>query len=276
MKKKHLSGAEFEEHKKRAEKLLFEYVNVTMWASVVIIGYLIWRAPSAYDAARPYMRVKADYMLMFTQSILGVICMNLPRHLEKQFGVKIPSNMLVLFVIFLYCAIFLGEVRSFYYNVKNWDTMLHFFSAGMLGSLGFSIISIMNSSKRVPFQLSPFFISAFAFCFAVTIGVFWEIYEWTFDGVLGLNMQKFMSEQGVQYVGRAALYDTMKDLITDVIGALAVCIYGYYMMRRYTTKWVDDMQLKREKPVKKEIPADTADRSQHENPDSGLPSGCIK
>ena len=94
--------------------------------------------------------------------------------------------MLIPFEIFLYCAIFLGETRSFYYNVPHWDTFLHFFSAGMLGTLAFSIISILNDSEHVPFNLSPGFIALFAFCFAVACGALWEIYV-TFDGILRIE-----------------------------------------------------------------------------------------
>ena len=81
-------------------------------------------------------------------------------------------------------------------------------------------------------NLSPVFVAVFAFCFAVTLGVFWEIYEFTFDGILRLNMQKFMLENGTQLIGRAALLDTMKDLIVDCLGALIMSFVGYLKERR--------------------------------------------
>ena len=49
-------------------------------------------------------------------------------------------------------------------------------------------------------------------------------------------MQKFMqmSESGalVELSGRAALTDTMRDLITDLFGAVAVSIFGYISLKR--------------------------------------------
>ena len=243
MGKKNRTPEENEKHEKKIERILFRFVDITMWGSVIIIGILIYFAPSEADALRPYIRVKSDYTLMFVQSILGIICLNLPGKIEKKWGVKIPSNMLIPFVIFLYCAIFLGEVRSFYYNVPHWDKLLHLFSAGMLGTLGFSTISILNQSDRVPIHLSPLFIAVFAFCFALSLGAIWEIYEYTFDGFLGLNMQKFMTESGTQFVGRAALSDTMDDIITDALGAGVVAIVGYFSMKRYPA-WVENMQLR--------------------------------
>ena len=230
-------------HREKIQKIIFGFVSVTMWASVIIIGILIYLAPESASISNPYIRIKSDYYLMFVQSVLGILCLNLPGLVERRWGVQIPNTMLIPFVIFLYCAIFLGEVRSYYYTVPHWDKMLHLFSAGMLGTLGFSIISILNDSKKVPMQLSPAFISIFAFCFALSLGAVWEIYEYTFDGVLGLNMQKFMLEDGTQLIGRVALSDTMGDIIVDTIGAGAVAIFGYINMKHKSVKWVNLMQL---------------------------------
>ena len=76
-------------------------------------------------------------------------------------------------------------------------------------------------------QLSPRFVSLFAFCFALAAGAVWEIYEYTVDGVMHLNMQKYATEAGVMLIGRAALRDTMKDIIFDALAALLVAAAGY-------------------------------------------------
>ncbi len=251
-KKRLLTNEEQMLKKKKTERFIFRFVNFTMWSSVVIIGILIFLAPSEVTGSTPpNVHPKTYYTLMFVESILGILCMNLPRKVERTMNVVFPSKMLIPFVIFLYCSIFLGEVRSFYYNVPHWDTFLHFFSAGMLGSLAFSLISILNKSKRFVFDLTPGFIALFAFSFAVTCGAIWEIYEFTFDGLLGLNMQKFMTEDGIQFIGRNALMDTMQDIITDVVGAGIVSLFGYWSMHKHTTKWVEERQLRMKEPGEK-------------------------
>lgn len=223
-------------------KFIFYFVEITLIASVIIIGYFIVKAPTEVAADAPsYVHPKAYYTLMLVESIVGVIACTLAKRVQGV--IHIPSYMLIPFVIFLYCAIFLGEVRQFYYQVPNWDTFLHFFSAGMLGCLAFSLISILNQSKSVPIDLSPAFIAIFAFCFAAAIGMLWEIYEFSFDGLLGLNMQKFMLEDGTQLIGRAALEDTMKDIITDVSGAGIVAIVGYIAMKNHDKGWLNRLQL---------------------------------
>ena len=81
-------------------------------------------------------------------------------------------------------------------------------------------------------HLSPFFVSLFAFSFSMMLGGLWEIYEFAFDGILKLNMQKFMLEDGTQLVGRAALSDTMKDIIVDGCGALLASILGFLSLKQ--------------------------------------------
>ena len=121
---------------------------------------------------------------------------------------------------------------------------MHTFSGAMLGALGFSFVTFLNDTDRVPLNLSPLFVVAFAFCFAVALGVFWEIYEFTADGILGTNMQKFALENGEKLVGRTALMDTMKDLIVDLLGALVMSVVGYISLK-YKKGWVEKLLVKR-------------------------------
>ena len=222
------------------DKILFNLVLVSLIISIFfIILRLIFQLKDFAD------NIQTDYTLMLVQCILGIVCMMIPSIIKRKWNITIPSNMMIAYVVFLYCAIVLGEVRNFYYNIKNWDTILHTLSGAMLGSLGFSIISLLNKSESVPMELSPLFIAIFAFCFAVSLGCLWEIYEFTFDGILGLNMQKFMLEDGTQLVGRLALKDTMKDLIVDCLGAFAASFGGYVSMK-VQDKWIQNVQLKKD------------------------------
>lgn len=228
----------------RWQRWIFLFVTVTLVASIIFISVAMALAPTEPDPDRPNHRVKGDYVLMLAQCILGVFALALPSILWRRVQLVIPSNMLLFYAIFLYCAIYLGEVRSFYYNVKNWDTILHTFSGAMLGALGFSFITFLNRTDRVPMNLSPAFVATFAFCFAVTLGVIWEIYEFTADGILHTNMQKFGLEDGTPFPGRLAVMDTMKDLIVDTIGAAVMSVIGYISLK-YQKGWVEKLLLKR-------------------------------
>ena len=186
------------------QKVIGYFVLITLISTAIFLIFVIKDAPTVADPSEPFVRLKSDYALMLSQCILGIVAMMMPTLLENKFKIIIPSYMIILYTIFLYAAIYLGEVKSFYYNISNWDNILHTFSGAMIGALGFSIVTLLNKTEKVPMELSPLFVALFSFCFAVTLGVVWEFYEYTFDGLLGLNMQKFALENGTPLIGRAA------------------------------------------------------------------------
>lgn len=201
---------------------------VTLIASIIYIIIMLFLSPQAIPASEEFhTNVKSDYTLMLIQCILGLVVMMIPSMIERKWSINIPNYMYVLYFIFLYCAVYLGEVRSFYYLIPYWDVILHAFSGAMLGALGFSLISILNNSEKIRVELSPFFVSLFAFCFAVATGAIWEIYEYSVDSILSLNMQKYMLANGTLLIGQDALADTMQDIIVDTISALVISTAGY-------------------------------------------------
>jgi len=236
-----------------SSKTVVRLVFLTLLASVVFIAIQLILAPSGVSSASHDVRVKSDYALMLLQCALGVVVMLLPGILERKLRIVIPSGMLIAFAVFLFCAVYLGEVHHFYYRVPHWDTVLHAFSGFALGAIGLSIIGILNKSESVSLSLSPAFIAIFTFCFAMTIGVIWEIYEFAVDTAADLNMQKYMLESGEMLVGRAALADTMKDLIVDAIGALAISVIGYISMKN-KEGWLSKMQIRINHPIPEPSP----------------------
>lgn len=208
------------------------YILVTV-SFIIPIVYLILRmifgGGSRSDAG---YHSDSDYLLMLMQCILGLITIHLPSILERKLRFELPSLLYTFYIIFLYCAIFLGEVRSFYYLVPQWDTVCHFCSSMMMGFFGLMVVTILNRDKHLSVSLSPFFVCLFAFCFSVTLGSVWEIYEFAADGLFGMNMQKFTLADGTVLMGHAALADTMKDIIVDVLGSLLASVIGFFSIRK--------------------------------------------
>lgn len=174
---------------------------------------------------------QADYALMLAECVLGLVVIHIPTFLERRLKFELPSVLYILYMIFLYCSITLGEVRSFYYIIPHWDVFLHAFSSLMTGLFGYMLVTILNRDSKLLVKLSPFFVAMFAFCFSVMIGSVWEVYEFTLDGILGLNMQKHTLSDGTALVGHMALLDTMKDIIVDICGALVASVIGYISLR---------------------------------------------
>ncbi|NMA65180.1 MAG: hypothetical protein GX957_02925 [Clostridiaceae bacterium] len=212
---------------------------VTLILSIIYSVVHIIISP-AENTGVEYEKLKSDYVLMLTQCILGLIVMFIPSIIERRWAIDIPNYMEILYFVFLYCAIYLGEVRNFYYVIPHWDLILHAFSGGMLGALGFTLVSILNESSKIQMKLSPVFVAVFSFSFALAVGTLWEIYEFVFDGVLSLNMQKFALEDGTLLIGREALSDTMEDLIVDALSALIVVIIGYLTIMKKKVKIIKD------------------------------------
>ncbi|HDS03368.1 MAG TPA: hypothetical protein ENN72_06635 [Firmicutes bacterium] len=145
----------------------------------------------------------------------------LPSFLRKKRYLYLPVQFQIVLTLFFFASLYLGSIKGFYYRYWWWDTLLHTASGFMLGLVGFLLVYTLNSHKRKAFTLSPFFIVLFSFCFAMTIGTMWEIYEFSMDSLFGWDMQK------------SGLVDTMFDLIADMIGAATSSIYGYIYIREH-------------------------------------------
>lgn len=223
-------------------KTLIGFIFLTLVVSTVYVAVGFIQAPVAASDGDMFTRVKGDYLFMLIQCVLGVMAMLLPNLMKHKLGISVPSNMLLIYAIVLYCAIYLGEIRSFYYIFPHWDTILHTFTGAMLGALGFSTINFLNKVDKFHMNLSPIFVAVFAFCFAVTLGVVWEVYEFSIDFFLGTNMQKFALENKELLVGQVALMDTMKDLIVDCMGAFVMATIGFISLK-YNKNWIESMML---------------------------------
>lgn len=208
------------------------FLLTTLILSIIYIIIRIIIAPTEVASVDSHTKVKSDYMLMLLQCALGIVVMRIPHIVEKRKSIDIPDTMEIIYFIFLYCAIFLGEVQNFYYLIPFWDTILHAFSGLMLGAIGIILVRFFNDVEHVKIELSPIFIAFFAFCFGVTAGTLWEVYEFIADGLFSLNMQKFALSEGSQLVGREALSDTMLDLIVDTASVLIISFIGYVSLHK--------------------------------------------
>ena len=211
--------------KKHLPKIIYFIVLFSFIFPMIAIILLMVRGDTSDQKIG--LHSHADYLLMLVECALGLVVIHVPSILEKRLKFELPTLLYIMYLVFLYCSITLGEVRSFYYTVPHWDVFLHAFSSVMTGMFGYMLITIINRNDRILVQLSPVFVAIFAFCFSAAIGAIWEVYEFTLDGIMGLNMQKYALADGTELAGHAALGDTMKDIIVDLIGALAASAIGY-------------------------------------------------
>ncbi len=212
----------------RISNIIFWVTEITFIFSVFYVLYKVIVTPTSPTGE--FDKARSDYILMLLQSIAGLIVINIPSILAKRVKIQIPSFMNIMYILFLYAAVYLGEVRYFYYRVPFWDTILHFMSAIMLGCLAFSVLNALSNNNVL--HVSPWLLMVFSFCFAVTMEVIWEFYEFAWDHFLGLNMQKYMTEDGVLLVGHEVLIDTITDLAVGALGALIASVLGYLSLKK--------------------------------------------
>lgn len=185
------------------------------------------------------------------QSLMMFLCTFVPGFIERTGKVSVPNVMSIIFILFCMAHFVVGEIGGIYVKSKVFDSILHTLSGSMIAILGFSIIRLLNDSDNVDLKLSPSFVAIFVVCFSVTVGVAWEIVEFLADALTGSNMQRYSdSVTREPFLGRMALFDTMKDLILDSIGAIVVAIISYVDLKKRKThtaiKWFIE---KRKLPV---------------------------
>src|SRR5690554_3053720 len=127
---------------------------------------------------------------IFLSAILTLMIFLLPTILAKRAKISIPAPMQIIILLFIFASMYLGEVQQYFRRYTWWDSMLHTVSAFLLGYIGFLLIYTLNKDRNIHIKLSPFFIALFTFCFAMTVGVTWEIFEFLVDGIFGADMQK--------------------------------------------------------------------------------------
>jgi len=206
-------------------KKINKYLLITIRISLIIALFI-----EVYE--------KRWFTLFITS--LTIILTFLPFLVEKRYKIDIPEIFEILIVLFIYAALYLGEVQKFYLKIWWWDIFLHFWSAMALGMIGLTIIFIIYEKKKI--KAKPFWICLLAFSFAVSIGVIWEIFEFAIDQIFNFNMQKSMLGDN------SGLIDTMTDLIVNSIGALIGSIIGYFYIKEnkkgYLMKIIEKFSFK--------------------------------
>lgn len=157
-----------------------------------------------------------------------------PVVLGERLPVRVPAELQLVALAFVFAALFLGEIRSYYERFWWWDIALHTTSGLLLGIFGFLLVYVLNESRNIDLHMRPRFVALFAFLFAVAVGALWEIFEFTMDSFFGLQMQKPMLGDD------SGLTDTMWDLIVDTAGAIAISVLGWWYMHRNEDSFIDN------------------------------------
>lgn len=212
--------------------------------------------------------------------VLTLALFLLPAFVQTTFKIELPTMLEMIVMIFIFAAEILGELAEYYVRFPIWDTLLHVTTGFLAAAIGLSLIDLLNRSERFNFTLSPFFVALVSFCFSMTIGVLWEFFEFGADCILHTDMQKDMvldyissvtlnpsgkndpivingitdvivngESLGVGGYLDIGLYDTMKDLIVNFIGASAFSVFGFfytkYKGKSKTAPLIEGLKMKK-------------------------------
>ena len=154
----------------------------------------------------------------------------LPSMLSRRFAVRVPAEFEVVAVVFIFAAMYLGEIHGYYERFWWWDVILHMGSGFLLGIVGFLLVYVLNQHEKLELHMKPGFVALFSFTFALTMGTVWEIFEFGMDAAFELDMQK------------SGLVDTMWDLIVDGLGGIVIAVLGYFYLKSgseyFVQKWI--------------------------------------
>lgn len=180
--------------------------------------------------AIPFSIYEKNWMALFV-STLTLLLLLLPNIFAKKYKINLLPEFQIIIVVFIYAGLFLGEVRGYYTRFWWWDSILHAFSGIALGFVGFLILYILYKTEK--FKANLKLIAIFSFCFAVALGVIWEIFEFVVDSFFGGNMQR-ARDLGNAYNcnTRMGVMDTMWDLVLNSMGAFIASIAGYFYLRK--------------------------------------------
>lgn len=157
----------------------------------------------------------------------------LPSLIAKNYRIYPPTEFELLITLFIYMSIFLGEVQGYYTKYWWWDNLLHTMSGVGFGFIGFLMIYTLYKTGKI--DTKPIYLAMFVFCFALSIGAVWEIFEFNMDNLAHMDMQKRAT----------GVFDTMADLMEDAAGALFASILGYFYLKGIKGSGTFDAIIKR-------------------------------
>lgn len=158
----------------------------------------------------------------------------------------VPSVLQTIVTVCVFITVIAGYVFNFYYDVRLWDSTLHFLS-GIIGTyFGYEITCALFKLEKKTATLTQIFIASVGFCFMCT--TFWEIFEFSCDQIVGMmsgtpnDVQHWSYELAlgtakektlIDFIDfdRWPLMDTMGDIVLNTIGSflgfLGLKLYPY-------------------------------------------------
>ena len=222
-------------------KITISYTKESIFRLVLLIACLLFSAVSCVT----YLCTSA-----FSEAFLCLVsatCTFIPGLIQRIFKLRVSTSLYV-FVLLYALGPMLGHAYSFYHLIPWWDTLLHVCGGVAFAILGAYLPRLFDKNHESPMALC----ALFGFFFSVAIAGLWEFFEFASDSLFGTDMQNdtFINSLNSYLLGEklgvigsisniesviingqplngyidVGLFDTMKDMIVETVGALVYTI----------------------------------------------------
>ncbi len=182
------------------------------------------------------------------------LCMLMPKWTVFQY---IQPLMQTAIIVVDFIAVITAYLFNFYYEVRLWDSFLHFGCGFGMVFLGYEFACALIKKEKKTAALPMIILASVGFSFMCS--TLWEIFEFTGDQVIGLVTGEVASSQFWSYerlvgtdkiktifeymdLGRYPIMDTMGDMFLNVSGALlgtvVLKLYPYRHKGRFKLDFV--------------------------------------
>ncbi|WP_319643599.1 DUF2238 domain-containing protein [Methanovulcanius yangii] len=161
-----------------------------------------------------------NYSYVFGGFIVLLLTM-VPMIMEREVHITVPWWLTFLIVLSLYIHIG-GQYFDWYTTLyPYYDKIAHFISGTTVALIGFTLVLLLDQYTENNFN-RPVIIFLIVML-TVAVGGLWEIFEYTVDTFLGIEMQH-------------GLDDTMLDMIFVLLGAVIVAALGNIYLRKISKR----------------------------------------
>lgn len=210
-----------------------KYIYALWWVIRLCIIYLFVEAVITEPKGSI---VPIELIMNLACMFIWELCMAMPQKNVFRF---VPSALQTIITVCVFITVIAGYVFNFYYDVRLWDSTLHFLS-GILGTyFGYEITCALFKLEKKTATITQILIASVGFCFMCT--TLWEIFEFSCDQVVGMVSGTPNDVQHWSYAlaqgtakeqtlfdpidfARWPIMDTMGDIVLNTIGSVLAVI----------------------------------------------------
>lgn len=142
---------------------------------------------------------------------------------------ELPLTMVIMIEVAIFLHAY-GVLLMKYDDLYYWDSVTHTVSSLTVALCAFYALMVVNVSDPMV-HFTRRWMPVFIFLIMVAFGAIWESFEFAVDNLTGTNMQY-------------SPWDTYRDLLCDVLGAVLMAIYSYiYLGKRSEKDFVDGLNI---------------------------------